>query len=186
MIKKDKSVEMFLDEDKKEKIVFNNEGFVYEKKEKSSYFNSCVVRVTPSFISFYDKKSDKILHKSSYYLFKFYKDFSFLEYSSEDKDDSILKTDIITVNNNDIEGIEKIVRRYGLDGFLESVTSDFNSLNVSREEYIKELLVGNKDIKELFNYLFTYISDFDCYLLDINSDFKYLMDIYLNNKVYTK
>ena len=180
-------LEIFLDNDKKERIFITSDEFLYELKDEYSKYNSKVIRVTPLHVSFYNtKKLDNNTYCTNQ--FKFDKNFTYLKESNTiSYDKTISKLDVYIVEKNGSDFLREVFRLYE-DGKLVESDVSFIPLTLSREEYIKKQIEINNDIKFLHKYIEDYSSDLLSIISDINPDYNYLIDVFSNdkNKIYIK
>ena len=186
------SIEIFLDKNNKERIFISENEFSYDKKEDNSRYNSRVIRVTTTHISFYDKI---ITSDNSYRTIqiKYDKDYDYMKFSETLKfdDNHIEKIDRYTVLKDGNSFIREVFRNYDndKDGHLVDSYDKLIPLNNSNiEEYIKLQLISNEEFGNLYRYIENYSPDLPFIIADINSDFNYLIDNFCkdSNNNYTK
>ena len=181
----DNDIEFFSINNGKEKFEINNNCFLYEKKEDNLKYNSHVVRITPLYISFYEKNN---INNDSYNTFhiKIERDFSYMKLSETYKSDNILKKDIYTCLIDGKDTIKEVNRKYDKDGNLIESIVNYEDLFITTEEYIKNQLINSLEVKKLYNRINEFDSSISSLLSDINPDYNYLIDSYNKNKVLKK
>ena len=185
------TLEIFLDKNNKERIYICENEFNYDKKEDNSHYNSRVIRVTSSYISFYDKIKTSDNSYRTIQL-KFDKNFSYMKLSETIKfeDNHVEKIDKYTLLKDNEPFIREVFRNYdnNKDGHLVDSYDKLIPLTDSNiEEFIKLQLVSNKEISDLYRYIENYSQDIIYLISDINPDFNYLIDNFSkDNKCFVK
>ena len=91
------------DENNLEKVYFNKYEFIYERKERKSDYNSHVVRVTPTYINFYEKINLKNDSTVRTYCIKVDNNLSYMKISETYNYSFVVKTDYNTCIQEDGE-----------------------------------------------------------------------------------
>ena len=166
------------DENILEKVYFNKYEFIYERKEKKSDYNSHVVRVTPTYINFYEKLNLNNDSTVRTYCIKVDNNLSYMKISETYNYGFVVKTDYNTCIQEGVPSIEEKHRKYDKDGHLISSFIEFKPLDCEIIDYIKQHLTNSKEIERLHNRLEDLMPGISKSLISINPDYDYIYDAY--------